>query len=111
MFGYNVLMDRKERAKRVLEEALELAQSEGVEIEHVRKQTEYVYSRDAGEPCKEAGDLLFCIFAWCYAVRQDPFVLLGLCLTDAERPKRMAEIRRKVTAKNEAGLTIARGQP
>lgn len=54
-FGDEVTMDRKERALRVLEEAIELAQAEGIEINQASNLVGYVYSRPPGEPAQELG--------------------------------------------------------
>lgn len=54
-FGDEVLRDRKERVLRVLEEAIELAQAEGVTAEEARRLVDYVLARPPGEPAQELG--------------------------------------------------------
>lgn len=54
-FGEQVTADRKERALRVLEEAIELAQAEGIEVNQAANLVGYVYSRPPGEPSQELG--------------------------------------------------------
>lgn len=48
----------KERARRVLEEALELAQAEGVHAAEAQKLLEYTYGRPQGEPAQELGGVM-----------------------------------------------------
>lgn len=54
MFG-PIARDRRERACRFLEEAIELAQAEGLNIETVDKIIWRVYSRPPGQSPKEVG--------------------------------------------------------
>jgi hypothetical protein len=107
MFGHDVLIDRKERAARVLEEAIELAQAEGLDYLHCAKQLNATYARPVGNPNQEAAGVMFCLMAWGYASCRDVLTLLDEELWDAERPERMAEIKTKVAAKRAAGLTTA----
>lgn len=53
-FGESVLADLRERAARVLEEALELAQAEGLPRGDVLALAQHVYSKEPGEPQQEA---------------------------------------------------------
>lgn len=55
----------KERAMRLLEESIELAQAEGIAIDMVTKQVEHVYSRPAGYPMDEAAGAAICLYGWC----------------------------------------------
>lgn len=54
-----------ERALRVVEEALELAQSAGIAHEQVTRILDHVYSRPAGRMDIEAGDVGVAILAFC----------------------------------------------
>jgi hypothetical protein len=65
-FGPNA-MDRRERAARVLEEALELAQAEGVTPPQVERLTKLVYSRPLGFAPQEIGGIGVTLLAWGYA--------------------------------------------
>ncbi len=56
-----VALDRRERALRFVEEAIELAQAEGVEIAAVGAVTGRVYSRPAGDTSKEIGQAQMCL--------------------------------------------------
>jgi hypothetical protein len=61
-------MDRRERAARVLEEALEIAQVEGMTIADVAKLGNHVYSKPAGEPAQEAAGTGVALLAYAAAV-------------------------------------------
>ena len=52
-FGPHVQNDRRERAMRVLEEAIELAQAIGISIFDAGKLVEHVYARPAGDADQE----------------------------------------------------------
>lgn len=66
-FGEEVASDPKERARRVLEEAIELAQAEGIAASFVQSLTDHVYSRPPGNPAQEAGGVSVCLLAYCRA--------------------------------------------
>lgn len=61
-FGPTAL-NRDERAARVTEEAIEVAQVEGVPLEVIQRITERVYSRPVGELGQEIGGLMVCLYA------------------------------------------------
>lgn len=56
-----------ERALRVVEEAIELAQVEGVSAEQIGRIVTHVLSRPVGKPIQEAGGLGLCLLAYCAA--------------------------------------------
>lgn len=66
-FGLQSLEDLPNRAARVAEEGVELAQSEKVPKEQVLAIVERAYSRPAGEPKQEAAGVIFTIFAYAHA--------------------------------------------
>lgn len=58
-FGQQIANSKKERGIRVLEEAIELCQSLGVDIDRVRTLCEVVYARPAnGYPAQEAAQVI-----------------------------------------------------
>jgi hypothetical protein len=65
-FGPRALAPHK-RAQRVLEEAVELAQAEGMTGDLVIAVVQHVYGKSAGDPAKEAGDLGLTLLAYCAA--------------------------------------------
>jgi hypothetical protein len=56
--------DPRERVRRVIEEALELGQAEGLSIVDARQLVEYVFKRPAGEPQQELGGLMLTTLAY-----------------------------------------------
>ena len=52
---------------RLLEEACELAQAEGINIEQAMGQLRHVYARPAGHVFQEAGGVAVCLLGWCAA--------------------------------------------
>lgn len=70
-FGVEAFTNRRERAARVLEEAIELAQAEGVPIEKSRRIMEVVYSKPVGEPSQEAAGIMTTLMGWAAATDHD----------------------------------------
>jgi NTP pyrophosphatase (non-canonical NTP hydrolase) len=62
-FGMSTLQNRKERALRLVEEAVEFAQAVGVEFALIDKIVPYVYGRPAGEVEQELGGVATTLFA------------------------------------------------
>ena len=56
-----------ERAFRVLEEAAELAQAEGMTVERAIDIVRYVFGKPAGDPAQEVGGLGVTLLAYCEA--------------------------------------------
>lgn len=57
-------LDRRERALRIVEEAVELAQAEGISQSQVIITSDRVYNRPVGEPAQEVGGLMVCVHGW-----------------------------------------------
>lgn len=57
--GDRLAESREERTLRFLEEAIELAQAQGIEEKRVNTMTAYVYDRPVGEPQQEMAGCLF----------------------------------------------------
>ena len=57
----------EERVLRVLEEAVELAQAEGVTRDRARSVVDYVFSKPPGDPSQEVGGLGVTLLAYCEA--------------------------------------------
>lgn len=60
-----------ERAARVVEEAIELAQVEGIDIGMIYTIADRVYSRPVGDPEDEIGGTLLCLLAYAAAIDMD----------------------------------------
>lgn len=102
-FGNDAMTSKEERTARVVEEAIELAQAEGLHSDFVRRVLDRVYSRPAGEPEQEAAGLTVCLLAWAESRRVD---LRAVALTEIERieqPEVTAKIQRKQAEKAAAG--------
>lgn len=61
------LYETRERAIRLVEEAVELAQAEGVTLGMVRRVTDEVYMKAPGDPAQEAGGVGTTLLAYCQA--------------------------------------------
>ncbi len=59
---------RETRSIRLLEEALELAQAEGVHVDWAHNMVEHVFGRPAGDPLREAAAVASTLYAYCGAV-------------------------------------------
>lgn len=98
-------MNPRERAMRLLEEASELAQSEGVTLEQARKQIDYVFSRSMGDPIQEAGGVAVCLLGWCasHGVRLNDVAKAEILRIER---KPVAEIRGSVARKSDQDLVV-----
>lgn len=94
-FGEIIAMDPLERIMRFLEEALELAQAEGMTSEEAERVLAYVYGRDAGETPQEVGGVMVTLAAFCYRRGVD---LQTEALREIDRID-SPEMRRKIFAK------------
>lgn len=66
-FGIQVVASKSERALRIVEEALELVQIEGVPIDTVKHLVEVVYSRPIGNRNQEIGGIMVTTAVYCHA--------------------------------------------
>lgn len=69
--GEKTLMDPKDRAMRVLEEALELAQAADISVEKASAQLHHVYSRPVGDLNQEIAGVLNTTLLMAECVGQD----------------------------------------
>jgi hypothetical protein len=98
-------MQRRERAMRLLEEAIELAQAEGLTIDQVVKQADHVFMRPAGEPSQEAAGVAVTLLAWC-AATGNTFADLGLAEIERIEAKPLDQIRGSLARKEDADLVM-----
>lgn len=100
-FGYGVARDRRERALRFAEEALELAQATG-ELSHEDAEAlvRYVWDRPSGAVVQEVGGVLVTLAALCDAHEIDMQIAAEAELARCER--KIEEIRAKHAAKPES---------
>ena len=102
-FSEAALADRKERAARMVEEAIELAQAEGLWLDETSTIMTRVYSRPTGETKQELGGLMVTTLALCAGLKID---LIAVTIDEIERiekPEVIAKIRAKQAEKALAG--------
>jgi hypothetical protein len=71
VFGLDHVQDPIVRGKRLVEEAIEFAQSVGVDKDDVQDIVRHVYSRPPGEPFQELGGVSLTFLAACTAMAVD----------------------------------------
>ena len=98
-------MTPRERALRVLEEALELAQSEGVIMPDAFRLLQHVFGRPAGDPQQEAGAVGVCLMGWCAARGLDHKAVVEQEIERIEA-RTISEVRESVERKRREGLTV-----
>lgn len=104
-FGEQIAMDRLERIMRFLEEALELAQAEGMTEEEARRVAAYVWGRPQGETPQEVGGVMVTLAAFCFRRGID---LQAEALREFDRidsPEMRRKIFEKQAFKRSQGLT------
>ena len=109
-FGAQCRWSRKERAMRVLEEAIELAQSSGITMLECDALSEHVYDRPVGEIRQEAAGVAVTLLAFAEAHH------MNLAEVTDEEVKRVLgkdldELRRKHNQKKAAGISIGGTEP
>lgn len=67
VFGFPAMTDKRERALRFLEEALELVQACGLKESDVQRMSYHVFSRDAGDTDQELGGAGVTLYALAHA--------------------------------------------
>lgn len=104
MFGPAALDSRKERALRFLEEAMELAQAEGVDKAQAVKMTGRVFQGAPGDAKEEAKDAAFTLVAYLASTNQDLATVTLAAIEKAESlsAERMAESHAR---KKDQGIT------
>ena len=104
--GTNILMDKKERALRMLEEATELAQAAGISPVQAAAVAQRVYSRPAGNVQQESAGLLFTLLVLAWVNGIDLEEELESELSRVEDPALIAHIREKHLTKVAAGIGL-----
>lgn len=89
-----------ERGDRLLEEVLELLQSNGYDPTRVATLVDYVYGRPVGEPAQEVGGVMVTLAGYCWVAGLDMHAEGARELERITQPEVMAKIRRKQEAKN-----------
>lgn len=102
-------MHSRERAMRLLEEAVELAQSEGITENQVYRQVAHVFDRPSGEPSQEAAGVAVCLLGWCASTGVDLEILADREVQRIEE-KPIEQIRGSLARKADADLVVATPQ-
>lgn len=108
-FGASSL-DRKERARRVAEEAIELAQSAGLDWRELETITMHVYQKPPGELGQEIVEAALCLMIMCEV---EGLSLDRLAQKEIRRIRRLDpdHFRARQTAKARAGLGMMPEEP
>ena len=96
----------QERAMRLLEEVVELAQSEGIPLELVTEQVKHVYGRPWGTPEGEAPGVAVCLYGYCASRGMQ---LTEIAQRELERIQSLPQesIQKSLQRKVDAGLLTA----
>lgn len=100
-FPKDTCRDVTERGDRFLEEALELLQATGYDLDRVAALTDYVRNRPPGQAFQEVGGVEVTLAALCAELRVDKQAAGFAELTRICAPKVMDAIRRKQEAKRD----------
>lgn len=103
-FGPGPIDDKRERALRLVEEALELAQAMGLEQGKALALVPYVYGREPGELRQELGGVMLTALAAAECLDLDAGNACELELARVESPETVAKCRRKQEEKKCRGL-------
>ena len=103
-FGLEHTTNSKVRALRLLEEAIELAQAEGIKRHLVDHCTEIVYSRPVGQANQEIGGVLMTAAVYCGCVGRDIDEVLATEL-DRVLAKPLTQFHERNQDKINLGLT------
>jgi hypothetical protein len=96
-------MHPKERAMQLLEEAIELAQAEGIDIDMVAKQVAHIFDGPAGDPSEELAGVVVCAYGWCAARGEHMADLAAREIARIERAP-LDKIRGSLARKKDADL-------
>lgn len=104
VFGVHRLFQKQQRALRLVEEAIEYAQAEGVYIGQVQQVTLQVYSRPPGDPYQELGGVGVTWLGACVARRACADVVLDVELARIEsKPAAIVRARDATKVQPEEG--------
>lgn len=99
VIGDAALENPRERALRVVEEAVELGQSLDLDAAIVHRLVDYVYSRPVGEPSQEIAGTLVTVYGAAAALGVDADDALGRELVRIHTPEVEAKVRRRQAEK------------
>lgn len=99
-------MTRQERTARLLEEVVELSQSEGLLPDFITRVVDRVYARPFGDSAQEASGVAVCLLGWVASAKEN---LYSLALKEIERieGKSTEHFRERHSAKVEQGIVTS----
>lgn len=107
--GNNVYQDKRERALRIVEEAIEVCQACEVNPAYIQRLIAHVYAKPVGEIRQEVGGVLFTALAMCENIGADYKVILQ---NEIERAyERGSIIAEKHNAKFKEGVSLQPAEP
>lgn len=98
-------MKSEERVMRVMEEAFELAQAQGLSLEKLNRLMSIVYSRPPGDSHQEVGGVLMCLLAYCESQGMDADTLEQAEVSRV-LSKPTEHFRRRQNEKHRLGVSI-----
>lgn len=110
-FGANALHDRQERVARLLEEAAELAQAEGLALDTAQRILARTYSRPVGEVGSEVAGVGLTLAAYCVAAGLDPQALMRAELKRVEAVPRAVTLAKHAAKVADGTSSISADQP
>ncbi len=105
VFGDKIATDMLERIMRFLEEAIELAQAEGMTQEEVSRVVKYVFGREVGECNQEVGGCIVTLAAYCSKKKLSLQDEASREFNRINSPQMREKIFSKQTFKRSKGLT------
>jgi hypothetical protein len=95
-------IDVAERSLRVAEEALELAQACGIDVETLHRLVDYVMSRPTGKPAQEVAGTMVTLYAIATPLNIDADTEFAIELERISQPEVIDRCRRRQHEKREA---------
>lgn len=105
-FGLEILKSKDERAMRVLEEAIELAQATKVDKARVINLVHFVFDKPVGDVAQEAAGVGFTLLAWGDSMELDIATLIEEEIDRVDDHRLMEKIRKKHDSKVDAGISM-----
>jgi len=102
VLGDKAAFDVRERALRVLEEAIELAQACGVDVEAAHKLVDYVFARPVGNTAQEIAGLFVTAYSCAAAIGVEADAVFSEEWERIQRPEVIRKIQRRQHEKREA---------
>jgi len=104
-FGKEVAMNVPERALRIAEEAIELAQACGLDAATLHRLVDYVFGRPVGEAGQEVAGCMVTLYAVASALGVDADTAFETELARIQRPEVIERCRRRQAEKRAALVT------